>query len=70
MFRTSANVHFMCSFPLDDKLETVRLLLDNGSMRSFITREISRQLKLPVVRKETLSVYSFGAKQATEKHIM
>ncbi|GFW72419.1 reverse transcriptase domain-containing protein [Trichonephila clavipes] len=53
--------------PLDDKLETVRLLLDNGSMRSFITREISRQLKLPVVRKETLSVYSFGAKQATEK---
>ncbi|GFU19103.1 uncharacterized protein TNCV_4397061 [Trichonephila clavipes] len=36
-------------------------------MRSFITREISRQLKLPVVRKETLSVYSFGAKQATEK---
>ncbi|GFU62316.1 integrase catalytic domain-containing protein [Trichonephila clavipes] len=67
MFRTSANVHFMCSFPLDDKLETVRLLLDNGSMRSFITREISRQLKLPVVRKETLSVYSFGAKQATEK---
>ncbi|GFW51672.1 uncharacterized protein TNCV_1186041 [Trichonephila clavipes] len=53
--------------PLDDKLETVRLLLDNGSMRSFITREISRQLKLPVVWKETLSVYSFGAKQATEK---
>ncbi|GFS89345.1 uncharacterized protein TNCV_3400091 [Trichonephila clavipes] len=52
--------------PLDDKLETVRLLLDNGSI-SFITREISRQLKLPVVRKETLSVYSFGAKQATEK---
>ncbi|GFT91480.1 integrase catalytic domain-containing protein [Trichonephila clavipes] len=53
--------------PLDDKLETVRLLLDNGSMRSFITREISRQLKLPVVRTETLSVYSFCAKQATEK---
>ncbi|GFW70712.1 reverse transcriptase domain-containing protein [Trichonephila clavipes] len=53
--------------PLDDKLETIRLLLDNGSMRSFITREISRQLKLPVVRKETLSIYSFGAKQATEK---
>ncbi|KAF8789814.1 hypothetical protein HNY73_007724 [Argiope bruennichi] len=49
-----------------NEFETVRLMLDNGSMRTFITREVSEKLKLKVIRKESLSVYSFGAKQAKE----
>ncbi|GFY56163.1 DUF1758 domain-containing protein [Trichonephila inaurata madagascariensis] len=59
--RESANVYFLCSrSPLAYKFETIRLMLDYGGMRRFITREISRQLKLPVVRKETFFVYAFG----------
>ncbi|GBN93679.1 hypothetical protein AVEN_250617-1 [Araneus ventricosus] len=36
-------------------------------MRTFITREFSKKLKLNVIRKESLSVYAFGAKQAEEQ---
>ncbi|GFY46040.1 uncharacterized protein TNIN_17911, partial [Trichonephila inaurata madagascariensis] len=45
----------------------VKILLDNGSMRTFILKEVSQELKLPIVRNETLSVYSFGADEAQEK---
>ncbi|GFY43489.1 integrase catalytic domain-containing protein [Trichonephila inaurata madagascariensis] len=36
-------------------------------MRTFILKEVSQELKLPIVRNETLSVYSFGADEAQEK---
>ncbi|GFY74989.1 uncharacterized protein TNIN_447271 [Trichonephila inaurata madagascariensis] len=45
----------------------VRILLDNGSMRTFILKEVSQELKLPIVRNETLSVYFFGVDEAQEK---
>ncbi|GBN44277.1 hypothetical protein AVEN_211376-1 [Araneus ventricosus] len=54
-------------YPESDKFEPVRVLLDNGSMRTFINREISKKLKLNVIRKESLSVYAFGARQAKEQ---
>ncbi|XP_035233134.1 uncharacterized protein LOC118204951 [Stegodyphus dumicola] len=54
-------------FSEKDNLEPVRILLDNGSMRSFIIRDISEKCKLPVIRKETLSVFAFGVNQATEQ---
>ncbi|GBM01529.1 hypothetical protein AVEN_202404-1 [Araneus ventricosus] len=54
-------------YPESDKFEPVRVLLDNGSMRTFINREISKKLKLNVIRKEYLSVYAFGARQAKEQ---
>ncbi|GFY40822.1 reverse transcriptase domain-containing protein [Trichonephila inaurata madagascariensis] len=43
----------------------VRILL--GSMTTFILKEVSQELKLPIVRNETLLVYSFGADEAQEK---
>ncbi|GFT27433.1 integrase catalytic domain-containing protein [Trichonephila clavipes] len=44
-----------------------RLLADTAAQRSFVERKFSRLLKLPVIRKEKLSIYSFGDKSPVEK---
>ncbi|GFU15780.1 integrase catalytic domain-containing protein [Nephila pilipes] len=44
-----------------------RLLADTAAQRSFVERKFSRLLKLPVIRKEKLSVYSFGDTSPVEK---
>ncbi|XP_014836153.1 PREDICTED: uncharacterized protein LOC106914092 [Poecilia mexicana] len=38
-----------------------RCLLDGGSQRSFVHRDIVRALGLPVVRQETLNLHVFGS---------
>ncbi|GFU42597.1 integrase catalytic domain-containing protein [Nephila pilipes] len=44
-----------------------RLLADTAAQRSFVERKFSILLKLPVIRKEKLSVYSFGDTSPVEK---
>ncbi|GFV41036.1 integrase catalytic domain-containing protein [Trichonephila clavipes] len=44
-----------------------RLLADTTTQRSLVERKFSRLLKLRVIRKETLSIYSFGDKSPVEK---
>ncbi|GBO24395.1 hypothetical protein AVEN_62120-1 [Araneus ventricosus] len=44
-----------------------RLLADTAAQRSFVEKELSRLLRLPIIRKEKLSVYSFGDKSPVEK---
>ncbi|GFS47235.1 integrase catalytic domain-containing protein [Nephila pilipes] len=44
-----------------------RLLADTAAQRSFVERKFSRLLKLLVIRKEKLSVYSFGDTSPVEK---
>ncbi|GFS60272.1 integrase catalytic domain-containing protein [Trichonephila clavipes] len=44
-----------------------RLLANTGAQRSFVERKFSGVLKLPVIRKEKLSIYSFGDKSSVEK---
>ncbi|GFV60180.1 integrase catalytic domain-containing protein [Trichonephila clavipes] len=44
-----------------------RLLADTAAQRSFVERKFSRLLKLPVIRKEKLSIYSFRDKSPVEK---
>lgn len=44
-----------------------RILLDNGSQRSFISTNLANRLKLKPIRYENLSVYSFGTQVATER---
>ncbi|GFT79890.1 integrase catalytic domain-containing protein, partial [Nephila pilipes] len=44
-----------------------RLLAATAAQRSFVERKFSRLLKLPVIRKEKLSVYSFGDTSPVEK---
>ncbi|GFT30954.1 DUF1758 domain-containing protein [Trichonephila clavipes] len=43
------------------------LLTDTAEQRSFVERKFSRLLKLPDIRKEKLSIYSFGDKSPVEK---
>ncbi|GBL77967.1 hypothetical protein AVEN_143292-1 [Araneus ventricosus] len=52
---------------IDTKVTRARLLLDNGSMRSFVDKDIACKLKLPVIRRESLSVYTFGNKSPIKK---
>ncbi|GBM41746.1 hypothetical protein AVEN_173141-1 [Araneus ventricosus] len=51
----------------DTKVTRGRLLLDNGSMRSFVDKNIACKLKLPVIRRESLSVFTFGNKSPIKK---
>ncbi|GFT86752.1 integrase catalytic domain-containing protein [Nephila pilipes] len=44
-----------------------RLLADTGAQRNFVERKFSRLLKVPVIRKDKLSVYSFGDTSPVEK---
>ena len=47
-------------YTADGQLIPVRILLDNGSQRSYITNAMKSRLKLTPVRKERLSVNTFG----------
>ncbi|GBL94651.1 hypothetical protein AVEN_83970-1 [Araneus ventricosus] len=51
----------------DTRVTRARLLLDNGSMRSFVDKDIACKLKLPVIRRENLSVFTFGNKSPIKK---
>ncbi|KFM71288.1 hypothetical protein X975_00963, partial [Stegodyphus mimosarum] len=44
-----------------------RILCDNGSERSWCTKSLANGLKLKSIRKERLSVFSFGSAKPTEK---
>ncbi|GFW50235.1 uncharacterized protein TNCV_4696531 [Trichonephila clavipes] len=43
--------------------EVVRLFLDNGSQRSFVLKSTSEKFNFPILRKENLSICTFGAKE-------
>lgn len=39
-----------------------RVLLDSGSQRSYVTEKLSKELELPIVEENRLSVFTFGSK--------
>ncbi|KAF8785233.1 hypothetical protein HNY73_010805 [Argiope bruennichi] len=45
----------------------IRILCDNGSERSWCTRSLDNCLKLKSIRKERLSVFSFGSVEPVER---
>ncbi|GBN54483.1 hypothetical protein AVEN_209911-1 [Araneus ventricosus] len=47
--------------------KTARILLDNGSQRSWCTKELAKSLKLKSIREESLSVFSFAATKPVGK---
>ena len=52
----------MISNPLYPERETkVRVLLDQGSQRSYITSQLKEKLNLPVPEKENMIIKTFGA---------
>ncbi|GFS95324.1 DUF1758 domain-containing protein [Nephila pilipes] len=46
----------------ENKTLNIRILLDSGSERTFILREVAEALNLEPIRKERLLLYSFGKK--------
>lgn len=50
-----------------NKSKLITILMDSGSERSFICSDLAHELKLPLVRKELLKIYSFGGKYENEK---
>ncbi|XP_035223434.1 uncharacterized protein LOC118196140, partial [Stegodyphus dumicola] len=58
-----------CSTLIDNgkEQEIVRIFLDNGSHRSFVLSTISKRFNFTVVRKESLSICTFGAKETETK---
>ena len=43
---------------------TARAIMDTGSQRTFITCRLKEELDLPVVRKETLHIKTFGSSES------
>ncbi|XP_059056091.1 uncharacterized protein LOC131849970 [Achroia grisella] len=43
-----------------------RVILDSGSQRTYITKELAKRLNLPELEKNNLSVFTFGADRPTE----
>ena len=41
--------------------ETVRVLLDTGSQRTYITEQLAERLQLPIKGSETLTIYTFSS---------
>ena len=47
----------------------VRILFDGGSQRSYVTDNLVKRLKLPVIRKERLTISTFGSAECSAKDI-
>ncbi|MCP4490542.1 MAG: DUF1759 domain-containing protein, partial [Gammaproteobacteria bacterium] len=41
----------------------VKVFLDSGSQKTFITNKLVEKLKLPIIERETLSIFTFGAQK-------
>ena len=48
------------AYTSDNKLVPVRILLDSGSQRSYITKSLKTRLKLVPLRQERLALNTFG----------
>jgi len=54
-------------FTSDSGLLPVRLLLDSGSQRSYLTSNLMQQLQLQPVRRKRLNLNTFGNEQFNRK---
>ena len=50
--------------------QTIRLLLDTGSQRSYITEQLADKLQLPIKGSETLTVYTFNTSKPRQLHAL
>ena len=50
-------------------MSIVRLLIDEGAQRSFITQTLANQLGLPLTETESISLSAFGAQPSASKYL-
>ena len=55
------------AYTSDENLIPVRLLMDNGSQRSYISNQLRSKLKLSPLRRERLTLNTFGNEQFNKK---
>ena len=55
------------AFASDGELFPVRMLLDSGSQRSYITNNLMQQLQLQPIRRKRLNLTTFGNDQFNKK---
>ncbi|GFU33102.1 uncharacterized protein TNCV_4156451 [Trichonephila clavipes] len=71
VFKTEVNSVLLqtCAELIDVKneQEVVKFFLDNGSQRSFVLKSTSEKFNFPILRKENLSICTFGAKETETK---
>ena len=53
----------------NNKLDNVPLLFDCASQRSYVSDKLRKQLKLPTLRSEKISIKTFGNKESVTKMI-
>ena len=51
------------------QFDNVQLLFDSANQRSYISEELRKSLNLPILRKETIAINTFGNKEAQVKVI-
>ena len=51
----------------NNKLDNVPLLFDCGSQRSYVRNKLRKQLKLPTLTSERISINTFGNKESVTK---
>lgn len=59
---TFTDHHWICYYLTFPLLDHYILFLDTGSMRTFVSRIISNKLRLKILRKEKLLIFTFGSK--------
>ena len=53
----------------NNKLDNVPLIFDCGSQRIYVSDKLRKQLKLPTLRSEKISINTFGNKESVTKMI-
>ena len=55
--------------PIDSSsTQKLRVILDNGSQRSYLTNKMKNSLKLTTTRRQQLSIATFGATKGAPRH--
>jgi len=55
------------AYTADNELVSVRILMDVGSLRSYLSNELKMRLKLKPLKQESLTVNTFGSEEFHKK---
>ena len=67
--RANVLLQTACTFAylVDEELVSVRVFLDNGSQRSYITNDLSAKLGLKPIKRERRTLNTFGSENYNKR---